>query len=451
MERKKIMAKITKVEFTCGEKSINIFTEKGKYVFDLETMRVLGLRKKPLIKNPFDYYGWTRQFNIDIFNCEKKKKKQFEEQISEIVYRISSKKDLSRLSFDGFDVFNLNKGGSYAKVKNKLYFSIGIFGYCEYDFTTKEKKILPECSYELESEIPSFFEVVSQEHKFEEIIFTYQKEIQKLYENVQEDFWYNDLDNAFYSVPYIRFCIENNHFPFVRKNLDTYKQKVFEEKIQQKYEKKGVYILTKMTQGVLHRVANKVQNAVFENNWEFTDFIIEKFAPIYKNSANKYESLFSLERERFSELFQYRDYLNLNATVAENIDICKKLSDEQKSVLMRQKQNVLNEFESVIYKDKYCIVIPHTLGDLAKESENNHNCVGNGTYYFDRICDGSDYIYFIRRIEEKDKSFLTCEFDIKARKSVQTRGFANRNLTEEEREIDKFFSNLIADFLKSKN
>lgn len=55
-----------------------------------------------------------------------------------------------------------------------------------------------------------------------------------------------------------------------------------------------------------------------------------------------------------------------------------------------------------------CIVVPETLEDLIREGEQQHNCVGG---YMRRVAEGETDVVFLRRIRERDRSYITVEVD----------------------------------------
>ena len=63
--------------------------------------------------------------------------------------------------------------------------------------------------------------------------------------------------------------------------------------------------------------------------------------------------------------------------------------------------------------------MPTTLKELIDEGEQQHNCIGH--FYNNSMCKGEDFIYFIRKKNEPEKSYITCHFDVYTKKTVEAR------------------------------
>lgn len=91
------------------------------------------------------------------------------------------------------------------------------------------------------------------------------------------------------------------------------------------------------------------------------------------------------------------------------------------------------------YKD-YCFIVPTTLKELIDEGEQQHNCVG--FYYNDFMSVGNVFIYFIRKKNEPEKSYITCRFDMYTKETVEARYKFNDEVSKEEDK--KRFSNQVS-------
>lgn len=66
--------------------------------------------------------------------------------------------------------------------------------------------------------------------------------------------------------------------------------------------------------------------------------------------------------------------------------------------------------DTVLLKEsEFDIVMPQNSHDIINEGQNNHNCVGNGSYAR-AMAAGNDIIFFLRRKDALDKSYITCEY-----------------------------------------
>lgn len=106
--------------------------------------------------------------------------------------------------------------------------------------------------------------------------------------------------------------------------------------------------------------------------------------------------------------------------------MCIKKQDEINQRKFK-KQVDLNKF--LEYQDEeYCIISPLKFEDLKTEGMNLGNCVGT---YIDRFIAGTSKIFFMRKINEYNKSLICIELDSNY-SIIQTKGYQNRNATEEE-------------------
>lgn len=73
----------------------------------------------------------------------------------------------------------------------------------------------------------------------------------------------------------------------------------------------------------------------------------------------------------------------------------------------RIKQNYAKHSKAFSFEyGDYIVVLPTTAQDLIDEGRNMHHCVGG---YTQHIINGTEYIVFIRRKDNPDKCYLTCE------------------------------------------
>lgn len=71
--------------------------------------------------------------------------------------------------------------------------------------------------------------------------------------------------------------------------------------------------------------------------------------------------------------------------------------------------------------DAYCIIIPDTPDDLVAEGKALHHCVGKMGYDA-KMANGTSFIAFVRKVDAKEKPFVTAEFGLKERKLRQCYG-----------------------------
>ena len=89
----------------------------------------------------------------------------------------------------------------------------------------------------------------------------------------------------------------------------------------------------------------------------------------------------------------------------------------------------MKELGNLVYED-YCFIVPTTSKELIDEGEQQHNCIGH--FYNDSMCKGNVFIYFIRKKNEPEKSYITCRFDVYTKKTVEARYKFNDEVFKEE-------------------
>ena len=113
--------------------------------------------------------------------------------------------------------------------------------------------------------------------------------------------------------------------------------------------------------------------------------------------------------QRAAELQEKEDRLK-------KMDVAKKNKVLQKMLPELRKQY---EYES----DELMVVLPTCKNDFTTEGNQNHNCVGGS--YFDKMVRGESVVFFIRKKEEPEKSFCTCE--MRGAEVLQCRVEYNKN------------------------
>lgn len=95
---------------------------------------------------------------------------------------------------------------------------------------------------------------------------------------------------------------------------------------------------------------------------------------------------------------------------------------------------------------KFSIISPLAIMDLKNEGSALSHCVGT---YVEKYCTFKSRIYFMRRIDEPEKPYVTVELD-QAFSLRQSKGFANRSITVEERTfINEWIEFIESELMKS--
>lgn len=97
-------------------------------------------------------------------------------------------------------------------------------------------------------------------------------------------------------------------------------------------------------------------------------------------------------------------------------------------VKFQQRVNLLLEYFNE--KENFCVIVPKSSRDVVDEGKQMSHCVGG---YIDRIISGDTKIMFMRKFDEKHRSWITLE--CRDGVLIQAKGHANRNITSDERKL----------------
>lgn len=141
---------------------------------------------------------------------------------------------------------------------------------------------------------------------------------------------------------------------------------------------------------------------------------IQAIAALIRNGA-----IYAATKNR-NIYYVIRDYLNLNnelgieePSVSGNlINKYVSLLNQRESIKKEQFQKALgNKKDWLSFEDdSFVVVLPTCENDFVEEGNNQHNCVGRFGYY-EKMVNGYSSVVFIRRKDEPNKSFITCEVD----------------------------------------
>lgn len=168
---------------------------------------------------------------------------------------------------------------------------------------------------------------------------------------------------------------------------------------------------------------------------------VVKILRAYKNSVLKYGRYafngYSALKYTFIYVGQFPELIKLInnqssfALAADAIDKnYKLLKDKEQQEQIQKNQNKIKELENLVYED-YCFIVPTTPKELINEGEQQHNCVGSA-YYKLSMSEGANFIYFIRKKDEPEKSYITCRFDMYTKETVEARYKFNDEVSKEE-------------------
>ena len=110
--------------------------------------------------------------------------------------------------------------------------------------------------------------------------------------------------------------------------------------------------------------------------------------------------------------------LDLNRDFNHNYEQLKAIDDREKNEKMTKKLQRLNFINGMTFGD-YIVVVPQSAEEKADEGKQQNNCVG---YYYDSdILNDRDLIYFLRKVTNPKKSYMTCRYNIQWKETAEYR------------------------------
>lgn len=332
----------------------------------------------------------------------------------------------------------------YKKNKNILYFENKENIIFYYDFATQKTNI-PDSKESHLTFIDSTIEYIYKwtvengnfNYSIKEWIFSY------------PDLWEkNNVTNTLriqFDCPagYINF-LKTNHLYISQKSYEFFKICLFFPDNKQ--------ILAKNWMNVINRIDSIKKDYLFAHSVLFS--LIQKMVII---DAKNFEVTFCL-LDKIKSIINYcialkaeeNDFNILNPNRGLNynenslIEAYKSRADEILATSL-QKINGINHYQIADYE----IIVPQSIEDLNSESKQQNNCVNY--YYNSSIRDGRNYIYFLRKKVNPNKSYMTCRFNVKGKATIEYFYKNNRTVNnKEEIEILKQIDEKIKQILSIK-
>lgn len=111
-------------------------------------------------------------------------------------------------------------------------------------------------------------------------------------------------------------------------------------------------------------------------------------------------------------------YANTNRSFAWNNKMLSEIAENRMEESILAKENIIRPIEA-LSNEQFTIVVPSSLKDFTDEGKQQSNCVGY--YYHKSIAEGRNLIYFIRKANNPNKSYITNRFSIEYQKTTETR------------------------------
>lgn len=135
--------------------------------------------------------------------------------------------------------------------------------------------------------------------------------------------------------------------------------------------------------------------------------------------------------------------LNTNRTVSQNY----RIIEQQEFVGNKAFENTLRKLNFMNGKcfGDYIIVVPQNVMDLIDEGFQQNNCIGY--YYNDSIENGDNCIFFLRKKDRPEKSYITCRYCVDTKEIEEARYKNNRDIDSADEEIVYNINDFINDNL----
>ena len=308
----------------------------------------------------------------------------------------------------------------FKKDKNLLVFSNAEnTKTISYDFNTRKMNENDYIIHYADKKIKELFSMI-QHYEIKEWLFSYTDLIKD----------YQDMVSINFDCPkgYINFLKEHN----LTINQETYIKYIMVDKLHGNLRAVDMYYKFMNTIMVLH--SNKFN--YFLNNLTF----IEKLNKSYVVSAKNFETYSNIIRKMkdildFAYVLKDLTIIDTNRGISYNLKLYANAYSERENTLLSDNLKRLNFLNGLTFND-YVVLVPQQLSDLQNEGSQQNNCVGY--YYNNSIKRGENLIYFMRKINNPNKSVVTCRYNIEDSRTVEHR-IVNNSWTNNEQEeiIDK--------------
>ena len=225
---------------------------------------------------------------------------------------------------------------------------------------------------------------------------------------------------------YLNWCREYDE-PVCSKTARKYRQEKLEESIPK--ELKSYYVMMK-----IHIATENIDR---ETLFKLLKIIKYTVCHLRANEAvNDIEDLYDLTNILTDE---NKKLLNTNRTVSQNY----RIIEQQKFVNNEAFENTLRKLNFMNGKcfDDYIVVVPQNVMDLVNEGFQQNNCVGY--YYNNSIKNGNNCIFFLRKRDKPEKSYITCRYCVDNKEVEEARYKNNRNIDSADEKIVYYINDFI--------
>lgn len=240
----------------------------------------------------------------------------------------------------------------------------------------------------------------------------------------------DDMCNFKLTKDYLEWCREHDEFVCLR-TIDEHRQEKLEDSIPK--ELKSYYVMMR-----IHIATEDIDKETL-----FKLLKIIKYTVYHLRAEEAVNDIEDLERLTNELTDENKKLLNINRTVSQNY----RIIIQQEFIDNKAFENTLKKLNFMNGKcfDDYIVVVPQNVIDLVNESFQQNNCVGY--YYNNSIKNGNNCIFFLRKKDKPEKSYITCRYCVDNKKVEEARYKNNRNIDSTDEEIVYNINDFINDNL----
>ena len=237
-----------------------------------------------------------------------------------------------------------------------------------------------------------------------------------------------DMCNFKLTKDYLEWCREHEE-PVCLRTIDEHRQEKLEESIPK--ELKSYYVMMQ-----IHIATKDIDKETLFKLLKIIKYTVYHLRA--EEAVNDIEDLECLTNELTDE---NKKLLNINRTVSQNYRIIM----QQEFIGNKAFENTLKKLNFMNGKcfDDYIVVVPQNVIDLVDEGIQQNNCVGY--YYNDNIENGDYCIFFLRKKDKPEKSYITCRYSVNNKEVVEARYKNNRDIDSADENIIYYINDFIND------
>lgn len=231
-------------------------------------------------------------------------------------------------------------------------------------------------------------------------------------------------------------------------NLDTITDILSMDKKYYETMPKGFYNVVKDTPLTEELLQDYVDKMTYGKYYKFIREFDSELVNNYLEQGGTMETIFKIIKNSLlngildigyytRELLRHIQYVNCdleekitlddNRDLKHNIQTLRDIADRERNNILAKKLQKLNFINGTEYKN-LVVVVPQNQEEKQAEGKMQNNCVGY--YYDDSILEGRNLIYFIRKKDTPNKSYVTCRYNKQYKETLEFRAFNNNGVSD---------------------